>query len=87
MATTEAGDGSEHVTDFLRRIKELGEQRDQEDTERTRKLEEEIAEARRQREERRRGIGLFHFACRTHGTDYFTQSARDRCRQRSSLPH
>ena len=55
MAATETEDSSEHVTDFLRRIKELGEQRDQEDLERTRKLEEDILEARRQREERRRG--------------------------------
>lgn len=56
MSSAEAEDGSEHVTDFLRRIKELGEQRDQEDMERTRKLEEDIIEARRQREARRRGM-------------------------------
>lgn len=46
---------SEDVADFLRRIKELNEKRDQEDTERTRKLEEEIAEGRKQREARRLG--------------------------------
>ncbi|KAL9056690.1 MAG: hypothetical protein Q9162_002759 [Coniocarpon cinnabarinum] len=54
MATAEGQDGAEHVTDFLKRIKELGEQRDQEDLERTRRLEEQVYEARRQREERRK---------------------------------
>lgn len=56
MAATAPADGSEDVADFLRRIKELGEKRDQEDAERTRKLEEDIAEARRQRAVRRAGM-------------------------------
>ena len=67
MATADSQDGSEHVTDFLKRIKELGEQRDQEDTERTRKLEEQILEARRQREERRRGLFSLPFNNRMVG--------------------
>ncbi len=55
MATIDPSDGSEDVADFLRRIRELGEQRDKEDAERTQKLEEEIMEGRRQREARRAG--------------------------------
>lgn len=54
-STPAAADSGEDVTDFLRRIKELGEQRDREDAERTRKLEDEIMEGRRQREVRRAG--------------------------------
>ena len=49
-----ASDG-EDINDFLRRIKELGEQRDREDEERTRKLEEEIMAGRRERQARRAG--------------------------------
>ena len=48
-------DGSEDVNDFLQRIKELGDQRDKEDEERTRKLEEEILHGRRERQARRAG--------------------------------
>lgn len=55
MAAVDAQDGSEDVTDFLRRIKELGDKRDREDEERTRKLEEDLLESRRQREARRVG--------------------------------
>lgn len=47
--------GSEDVADFLRRIKELNVKRDEEDAERTRKLEEEIMQGRKQREARRLG--------------------------------
>ncbi|MCJ1284867.1 hypothetical protein MMC26_004204 [Xylographa opegraphella] len=46
-------DGSEDVTDFLRRIRELGDKRDREDEERTRKLEEEILQGRKERQARR----------------------------------
>ncbi|KAL8824140.1 MAG: hypothetical protein Q9191_005270, partial [Dirinaria sp. TL-2023a] len=46
-------DGSEDVNDFLKRIRELGDQRDREDEERTRKLEEEIIQGRKEREARR----------------------------------
>ena len=49
-------DGSEDVNDFLKRIKELGDQRDREDEERTRKLEEEIIQGRRERQARRAGM-------------------------------
>ena len=48
-------DGSEDVNDFLLRIRELGDQRDKEDEERTRKLEEEIIQGRRERQARRAG--------------------------------
>ena len=55
MATSADTDGSEDVTDFLKRIKELGDQRDREDEERTRKLEEDIIQGRKEREARRAG--------------------------------
>lgn len=51
-------DGSEDVNDFLKRIRELGEQRDQEDEERNRKLESEILQGRKDREARRAGMTL-----------------------------
>lgn len=49
-------DGSEDVNDFLLRIRELGEKRDKEDEERTRKLEEDILQGRKEREARRAGM-------------------------------
>jgi len=55
MSAAEQSDGSEDVQEFLKRIRELSEKREQEDNERTRKLEEEILEGRRQREARRLG--------------------------------
>lgn len=48
-------DGSEDVNDFLLRIRELGDQRDKEDEERTRKLEKEILQGRKERQARRAG--------------------------------
>ena len=48
-------DGWEDVNDFLERIKALGEKRDKEDEERTRKLEEEILQGRKERQARRAG--------------------------------
>ena len=48
-------DGSEDVNDFLQRIRELGDKRDKEDEERTRKLEEEILQGRTERRARRAG--------------------------------
>ena len=48
-------DGSEDVKDFLKRIRELGEQRDREDEERTKKLEQDIIQGRKEREARRAG--------------------------------
>ena len=55
MPTTLDDDGSEDVNDFLKRIRELGDQRDREDEERNRKLEEEIIQGRRERQARREG--------------------------------
>ena len=48
-------DESEDVNDFLLRIRELGEKRDKEDEERTRRLEEDILQGRKEREARRAG--------------------------------
>ncbi|KAL3463266.1 hypothetical protein BJX64DRAFT_276580 [Aspergillus heterothallicus] len=53
MASTSEADGSEDVNDFLQRIRELGEKRDKEDEERTRRLEEEILQGRKERQARR----------------------------------
>ncbi|KAI9850823.1 MAG: hypothetical protein M1838_004976 [Thelocarpon superellum] len=54
MATTRPDDdGSEDVQDFLQRIRELGDKRDREDEERTKKLEEEILQGRKERQARR----------------------------------
>ena len=55
MPHTTDADGSEDVNDFLLRIKELGDQRDKEDEERTRRLEEEIMQGRKERQARRAG--------------------------------
>ena len=51
-------DTSEDVNDFLLRIKELGDQRDKEDEERTKKLEEDILKGRKERQNRREGKRL-----------------------------
>ncbi|OQE23660.1 hypothetical protein PENSTE_c008G00068 [Penicillium steckii] len=51
--TTTNPDGSEDVNDFLSRIRELGDRRDKEDEERTKKLEEEILQGRKERQARR----------------------------------
>ena len=55
MASVVNDDGSEDVADFLERIRELGDRRNKEDKERTRKLEEEILQGRKEREARRAG--------------------------------
>ena len=55
MPITTDAEGSEDVNDFLLRIREMGDQRDKEDEERTRKLEEEIIQGRRERQARRAG--------------------------------
>lgn len=55
-APTTTTEGSEDVNDFLQRIKELGDKRDQEDEERNRKLEEEILQGRKERQARRAGM-------------------------------
>ncbi|KAL4818547.1 hypothetical protein BDW67DRAFT_156794 [Aspergillus spinulosporus] len=52
-STLDAAEGSEDVNDFLQRIRELGEKRDKEDEERTKKLEEEILQGRKERQARR----------------------------------
>ncbi|KAL4880187.1 hypothetical protein BJY04DRAFT_228693 [Aspergillus karnatakaensis] len=53
MTSTPEAEGSEDVNDFLKRIRELGEKRDKEDEERTKKLEEEILQGRKERQARR----------------------------------
>ncbi|KAK2768372.1 hypothetical protein FQN54_000226 [Arachnomyces sp. PD_36] len=53
MAPAAEAEGSEDVNDFLLRIRELGDKRDKEDEERTRKLEEEILKGRKERQARR----------------------------------
>ncbi|GAB1208746.1 hypothetical protein APSETT445_007501 [Aspergillus pseudonomiae] len=53
MSSSADAEGSEDVNDFLLRIRELGEKRDKEDEERTRKLEEEILQGRKERQARR----------------------------------
>ncbi|OQE76988.1 hypothetical protein PENNAL_c0063G10109 [Penicillium nalgiovense] len=50
---TVPNESSEDVNDFLQRIRELGERRDKEDGERTKKLEEEILQGRKERQARR----------------------------------
>lgn len=52
-------ESSEDVNDFLQRIRELGERRDKEDDERTKKLEEEILQGRKERQARRAGTYSF----------------------------
>lgn len=51
-------EGPEDVNNFLTRIRELGEKRDQEDVERTKKLEDEILQGRKERQARRAGNSL-----------------------------
>ncbi|PWY90139.1 hypothetical protein BO70DRAFT_308701 [Aspergillus heteromorphus CBS 117.55] len=53
MSPTTDGDSTEDVNDFLLRIRQLGEKRDKEDEERTKKLEEEILQGRKERQARR----------------------------------
>lgn len=55
MAPTAEHDAAEDVNDFLLRIRELGDKRDKEDEERTKKLEEEILQGRKERQARRAG--------------------------------
>lgn len=56
MPITADTDGSEDVNDFLLRIRDLSRKRDMEDEERTRKLEEEIIQGRKERQARRAGL-------------------------------
>lgn len=53
MSSVIEADTSEDITDFLLRIRELGEKRDQEDAERTRKIEADILQGRKERHARR----------------------------------
>ena len=56
MSTAEGNDMDEAgVNEFLQRIKELGDKRNKEDEERTRKLEEEILAGREARQARQAG--------------------------------
>ncbi|KAL8705582.1 MAG: hypothetical protein Q9201_001323 [Fulgogasparrea decipioides] len=76
-----ADDGSEDINDFLVRIRELGNQRDREDEERTRKLEEEILQGRKERQARRaeraRSISPTKEPASTIGTPSSTRSTAD----------
>ena len=56
MPITTVADGSEDVNDFLSRIRDLSRKRDIEDEERTRKLEEDIIQGRKERQARRAGL-------------------------------
>ena len=56
MPITTDTDGSEDVNDFLLRIRDLSRTRDMEDEERTRKLEEDIIQGRKERQARRAGL-------------------------------
>ena len=56
MPAASPQDGSEDVADFLRRIQRSPDRRDQEEAERSRRLEEEFLEGRKQREARRAGL-------------------------------
>lgn len=51
-------DGPEDVNNFLTRIREMGEKRDQEDLDRTKKIEDEILQGRKERQARRAGNSL-----------------------------
>lgn len=51
-----SNDDSESVEQFLARINSLKDRRDREDEERTRKLEEEILQGRKERQARRAGM-------------------------------
>ena len=56
MALKTEDPGAEDVSDFLRRIKgELGDDRDRDEEEKTRRLEEEIIQGRKERQARRLG--------------------------------
>jgi hypothetical protein len=61
---TATTDGAEDVNDFLQRIKELGDRRDQEDEERNKRLEEEILQGRKERQARRAGTSTRTLFCR-----------------------
>jgi len=60
---TATDSGSEDVNDFLQRIKELGDRRDQEDEERNKRLEEEILQGRKERQARRAGRSIPTLLC------------------------
>ena len=55
MSAIGVSDGSEDVADFLERIRKLGDSQSRQDEERTRNLEEEILQGRKEREARRAG--------------------------------
>ena len=61
-------DGSEDVNDFLSRIRDLSRKRDMEDEERTRKLEEDIIQGRKERQARRAGVQPQNGTLNRHGS-------------------
>jgi hypothetical protein len=52
--------------EFVQRIRQLGEQRDQEDANRVKKLEEDLIQGRSERLARRAGGCTWLFSCRLH---------------------
>ena len=54
-STANGSEESEEVNNFLQNIKELSNRRDSEDLERTKRLEEEILQGRKERQARRAG--------------------------------
>lgn len=66
MPITTDTDGSEDVNDFLIRIRDLSRKRDTEDEERTKKLEEDIIQGRKERQARRAGLQPCRVALSCH---------------------
>ena len=66
MPITTDTDGSEDVNDFLIRIRDLSRKRDTEDEERTKKLEEDIIQGRKERQARRAGLQPWRVALSCH---------------------
>lgn len=78
MTTPADADGSEDVADFLERIRDLGDGNQKEDEERTRKLEEDILQARKERQARRAGRSILKGTAPTFVLLIGIQSVLDR---------
>ncbi|KAJ4362665.1 hypothetical protein N0V95_001373 [Ascochyta clinopodiicola] len=68
---------SEDPSDFVERIRQLGEQRDQQDADRVKKLEEELIQGRSERLARRAG-GCIYVSFRVDSTDVWLKTERAR---------
>lgn len=77
MSSVNKADSSEDIADFLLRIRELGEKRDQEDEERTRKLEADILQGRKERQARR-GMNKFKIITIALACQEYVQARADR---------